>query len=244
MSEEFDYGTEEEVKSGAINFKNPELGPHTAVLRSIIHMGLFCEEYGGQTKKPCAQVVAIFELKGSEDFEEDGETPLTISKTFPLKKGDKAFMTKFLQALDPKGVAKGFNDVIGKPCTVEIKPSKKKDDDGKHMYVNFGGLSGMTTDKDVIEVLEAKGRLKLAIEGVGHVSYPDLTKEAIMELNPIIEVANILMKGEQYEGSKAQELITEIRVENADFAKQKTKDKDEAKTPDAPASDLDDNEEF
>lgn len=235
----FDYGTEGVVEAG-INFKNPEIGDHTAVLRSIIHCGIFREDYKGELKKPAPQVVAIFELKDEEDFEEDGVTPLTIHRSFPLKKGDKAFMTKFIKALDPKGVAGGFDDLIGTPCQITCTGSKKLNDDGLPMYVNFGGVSGLPAKF-------AKMIDPLTDEGSGHVPFDQLTKEVVLELNPILEVANIIMNGEAYEGSVAEEIIAEIRKDNADYAKPKAKAKD--KEPDADAqpdvkTDLKDDEEF
>jgi len=235
----FNYGTEEVVEAGGV-FKNPEIGDHSAVLRSIIHCGLFREEYKGQLKKPAPEVVAIFELKDEEDFEDDGVTPLTIHKAFPLKKGDKAFMTKFIKALDPKGVASGFDDLIGTPCQVTCKGSKVLNEDGTPKYVNFGGLSGLPAKF-------AKMIEPLTIKGVGHVPFDELTEEAVLELNPILEVANILMKGERYKGSVAEEIVNSIREKNPDFAKYKDKKKEEA--PDAAAkaeveTDLKDEEEF
>jgi hypothetical protein len=237
----YDYGTDESVESGG-EFKHPEVGDHSARLRSIIHCGLFRETFKGKVKKPAPQVVAIFELKDEEDFEDDGTTPLTINKAFPLKKGDKAFMTKFIKALDPKSKTSGFDELIGAPCTVNVKGSKELNDDDTPKYVNFGGMSGIPAKfaAMVDELVEGLGN--------GHVRFDDITEDAIMELNPALEVANILMKGEKYEGSTAETIIKGIRKDNPDFAKFDKKDekadkkksgaKDEVKT------DLEDKEEF
>lgn len=253
----FDYGVDEnEIASGGGNFKNPEVGDHNAVLRSIIHCGKFREEFKGELKAEAPQVVAVFELKGSKNFEDDGTTPLTITKDFPLKKGDRAFMTKFVSTLDPTGTATGFDDLIGRACTVTISGSKELNEDKKPKYVNFKSMGGITTDPDVLEFMKSKGTFDLALAGAGHVPFNAITKEAIMELNPILHVADIIMKGSQYDGSEAQRIIEEIRVENADFAKRKAKEgkATESGTPDkpeqaqdntpAPASDLDETEEF
>lgn len=218
----FDYGTEAVVEAGA-TFKNPEVGEHTAVLRSIIHCGLFREEFKGELKKPAPEVVAIFELKDEEDFEEDGITPLTLHKSFPLKKGDRAFMTKFLKALDPKGQATGFNDLIGKPCQITAKGSKTLNDDGTPKYVNFGGIAGLPAKF-------AKMVEPLTVKGVGHVPFKDLTEEAILELHPIIDVALTLMKGEEYKGSKAEAIVNAIRKENPEFAVYQAEGKTEGET--------------
>jgi len=245
----FDYGTDE-VSEGGGAFKNPEVGDHSARLRSIVHCGMFRETYLKEKKKPCPQVVAIFELKDDEDFDDDGETPLTMHKTFPLKKGDKAFMTKFIKALDPKGQAKGFDDLIGAACTINCKGGKDKNDDGLPKYINFGGISGMPAKF-------AKMTEALIDEGVGHVPFDALTTEAIMELHSIREVADIIMCGDRYEGSKAEEIIKEIREENPEFAKRKPKDDDdedkkkkaeggvdESKAQEEVKTDLNDDEEF
>ena len=60
------------------------------------------------------------ELESGE--KEDGVTPLTISKAFPLKLGDKAFWPKFLNICDPDEKAAGMDGLVGAPCMVEIKP--------------------------------------------------------------------------------------------------------------------------
>lgn len=225
----FDYGTDN-VQEVLNNFKIAEPGDHSARLAGIIHLGTFRESYNGELKKPAHQVLAIFELKDDEDFEEDGETPLYIHKSFPLKKGDKTFMNKMIRALDPKGKAEGFDDMIGAACTVSIVPSKQVDSEGKPKYTNFGGLSGLPAQF-------AKHVPKLVNE-VGHVRPGEITKDNILMMNPIIEVANILMKTEEFKGSEAESIIKEIRKDNPDFAKPSSKKEDENDAP--PPTDADD----
>ena len=236
----FDYGAEP-VESAGKDFKDPSIGPHSARIRSIIHMGVFEEEFQGKKKAPAPIVSVIFELKDEEDFEDDGETPLEVHKMFSLRKGDKAFLTKFIKAIDPKGEKSGFDDFIGLPCQIDMVQGKeKKAGSGEH-YVNFGGVTGML--KKLADITDP-----LTVEGVGHVSFENLTKEAIMELHPISEVANTLMQGLNYQGSGAQAIIDEIRAENPEFAKRKPKDGEGAaeKPADKPApkSDLDEEAEF
>ena len=242
--EGFDYGTNEEIKEPGGDYKNPTEGDHSARLRSLIHVGMYREEFNGEKKKPFPQVIAIFELKEDDDFEEDGVTPLTISKSFPLKKGDRAFCTKFLAALDPGKKAKGFDDVIGAACTITCKGGKEKNEDGTPKYINFGGISGLPAK--FAAMLEP-----LAVKGVGHVPFDKITKAAILELNPIREVNMILMESENYSGSKAEEIINEIRKDNKDFAVRKKKEEKESKGSDKPEEKpaekdpgLDDQQEF
>lgn len=217
--EDFDYGTNEEIKDPGNGFKKPAVGDHSARLRSLIHVGMYREEFKGEMKKPFPEVIAVWELKEDDDFEEDGVTPLTITKSFPLKKGDKAFLTKFLAAMDPQKKAKGFDDLIGGACTIACKGSKDLNEDGTPKYVNFGGISGLPAK--FAAMLEP-----LVVKGAGHVRFEDITKEAILELNPIKDVEMVLMKAENYSGSVAEEVIKAIRVDNPDFAVRKASDKD------------------
>jgi len=242
--EDFNYGTEEEIKEPGLDFKNPTEGDHSARLRSLIHVGMYRETFKGEKKKPFPQVIAIFELKEDDDFEDDGVTPLTISKSFPLKKGDRSFMTKFLAALDPQKQAKGFDDVIGAACTVTCKGGKEKNEDGTPKYINFGGISGLPAK--FAAMLDP-----LTVEGVGHVPFDQITKEAILELNPIRDVNMVLMESENYSGSKAEEIINEIREDDPDFATRKKKKNDADQSnenaqekPVEKEVDLDEQEEF
>lgn len=225
IAEGFDYGAEP-VEAGGANFKNPEVGPHTGRLRSIIHVGMVAGSYQNKPKPPAPTVIATFELLGEDDKEEDGVTPLTIAKDFALKKGDKAYLTKFLAALDPKGKAAGFDALIGAPATVTVEGSKELNDDKTPKYANFGGVASIPPEfhKMVPPLSDA---------GVGHVRFNDMTKEALMELHPIRHVAMILMKSLDYPGSKAEALVAEIRKDNPEFAKQKAKDGTVAKDGEA-----------
>lgn len=247
---EFDYGAE--PVAGGKSFKNPLVGKHAARLRSIIHCGMY-EEVFDKKKKPAApEIVAIFELKEEHDFDEDGTTPLEISKEFPLRKGDKATLTKFMAALDPDGTAKGFDDLIGRVCELELKGSKELDDDKKPKYVNLVGFS--TLHPKLAAITE-----ELSVEGVGHCRFNEITEAAVKELNPIREVANVLIQGLNYTGSKAEAVVEEIRKSNPDFAKKKAKEEDtktsgepeptssrptDEPTPEPAPEKLDESEEF
>lgn len=236
----FDYGTDHEIKEPGIEFKNPAEGDHSARLRSLIHVGMYRETFKNEKKKPFPQVIAIFELKEDDDLEDDGVTPLTISKSFPLKKGDKAFMTKFLAALDPQKKAKGFDDIIGAACTVTCKGGKEKNEDGTPKYINFGNIAGLPAK--FAAMMEP-----LTVAGVGHVPFDQITKEAILELNPIREVNMILMESENYKGSKAEGIINSIRKDNPDFAVRKNKEtttEPEQEKPVEKESTLDADKEF
>lgn len=215
----FDYGAEP-VSGGGKNFKNPEVGLHAARLKSVIHLGLFSETFGKELKPPAPYVCAVWELKEDTDIDEDGN-PLTYSKVFPLREGDKSFLTKFLKAHDPKELAAGFSDMIGAPVQLDLKAGKEQNEDGTPKYVNLGADGVTELHAKLIPITPS-----LVNEGVGHVKFVDLTKEAILELHPIRDVAGILLSENHhsYVGSKAEAIIAEIRKENKDFAIRKASD--------------------
>lgn len=252
----FDYGAEVATNTGG-GFKNPAVGAHTARLVSLIHLGNYQERFGKDLKDACNEVLAVFELKDEEDFEEDGVTPLYISKPFPLKSDPKSFMNKLINALDADGSADGFDDLINRPCQIEVSGSKELNDDGLPKYVNFAGISSMLP-KFAKFVEEAIG-------GVGHVKYADMTTEAILSMTSF-QVQDYLVgdgtnpKGGinlSFKGSKAEELLAEIRVDNPTFGMKKEKsDDDKTKAKETPKAEetvrhevvaqpeMDENEDF
>lgn len=212
----FNYGAKPtEIKGGS--FKTASEGSHNALVRSIIHCGMFQEEFQGKKKEIAPQVVVIFELKNKKDVEEDGVTPLVMSASFALRKGDKATLTKFCTVLNKQGAATGFDDYIGRHISIDIKGNPRHlNDDGSFKYVNIRGYG------EVHEEM-ADSLKPMAVAGVGHVTFEQMTKEAIMELNPLLEVANIIEKGVNYSGSPAEEIIKTIRVDNPTFGKPRAK---------------------
>lgn len=241
----FDYGAE--PVSGGKSFKNPTTGKHMALLRSIIHLGQYAEEFKGKVKAIAPQVVAIFELKEDDDFEEDGSTPLTIAKQFPLRKGDKAFLTKFENVFLREGDT-GLHDFIGRPCELDLTGSKELGEDKLPKYINVGAVTALHPKL-------AKTVGELSVKGVGHCKFKDLTKEAIEELHPIRDVADVLLseRNESYRGSKVEAIIAAIRKENPEFAVRKAGDAkpqsqeeqpDSPDTPENPPAALSADEEF
>lgn len=248
MSKDFDYGADPIAAAG---FKNPEVGNQSARLRSIIHLGTYSDIYreGGkeEVKKPAPFVVMILELTGDENMTEDGEQQITIDKDFPLKTGDKATATKVRKAFDSKGVASGFDDFIGGCCMVDIKPGKDKNDDGTPKFVNAGDVTSMPAQF-------AKMTPALQLAGVGHVTFSNLTKEAILELHPILHIKKILMNSVNYPGSNAEVIVNDMLAENPTWLDSKGKDTQQVEgenvTQDAPppeekdAPSMDDKQEF
>lgn len=197
MSEEFDYGGEVAESTG--KFKKATVGTRNARLYGLMRLGTYCEVHEGVEKEPAPQVVSIFHLLGKEDVSEDGE-PMFFNKTFPLKKGEKSFLHRagngFISAFGGLTKNKGFGDMINKLFSLNLKGSKKLDDDGKPKYTNFGSMSEIA--EETLELLEASGKYAALENPVGFLTESQLTEEALMMLHPTMEFAGILMKTKEF----------------------------------------------
>lgn len=228
MDFEFDYGAEIAEGSG-VKRVNPEEGLQYGYLKSVIHLGKIGSTYKGKVKDPSNRVCLNFELMGnladaeSDDYisglhPETGE-PLNHSLTINLVKGDNAMLTKVMAALVSKkemetNAVKGWDQLIGRPVTLNLKGSEKKGEDGKPAYV------------DVKEISQFPSALKPLIkgiktQGVGHCLLKNLTLEAMDEVNMYIDVQVGMMKSEEWKAGThpAIALVDEIRKTNPNYAK-------------------------
>lgn len=230
---DFDYGADLAEGKGFTRV-NPEEGMQYGYLKSVVHLGKIGGMFKGKPKDPVNKVCLNFELMGNlvpegEDgcitglHPETGE-PLNHSLTLNLSKGDNAMLTKVMAALISKkemeaGSVKGWNDLIGRPVTLDIKGSDKKGEDGKPQYVD---IKGITTFPPALKTTISG--IKNA--GVGHVLLKDLTIAAMDELNMYLDVQMGMMKSEEWKAGThpAIALVEEIRKENPNYAKASAKD--------------------
>lgn len=245
----FNFGADPIQSGGTLKQAAP--GQHEARILGIVHLGMFEDEFQGKKKPAAPFVCALLELKSGEDeggTNEDG-TPIVVHKSFPLKKGDRAFLNSFMKAILSSeelrqyeaGVLEGgFEDFIGRPVLVEMEGGKKKNDDGTPAYTNV---------KSIVKMPPKLAKLCDELENeVGHVTLDDMTKEALYSVPPF-EIYGKLELSVNYPGSKAEEVLEEIREENPDFGTKKAKDDDkEEDKPKAPPErkreDLDEDKEF
>ncbi|QHJ80725.1 MAG: hypothetical protein [Bacteriophage sp.] len=224
---DFDYGADLSEGSG-FDRVNPEVGVQYGYLKSVVHLGKIAGNFEGKAKDPTNRVSLNFELMGNlagEDADdyisglhpETGE-PLTQPVIVNLTKGDNAFLTKVMGALISKkemeaGTVKGWEPLIGRAVTLDIKGSKSLKD-GKPEYVDIKGISQFPSALKPL----ATG-IKHA--GVGHVLLKDLTKEALEEVNMYLGVQKGMMESEEWKAGThpAIALVEEIRKDNPNYAK-------------------------
>ena len=245
----FNYGADPVVTGGSI--KQAAAGQHEARLSGIIHLGQYEDTFGGKKKPAAPFVCALFELKSGEEgggINDDG-TPIMVHKSFALKKGDRATLTKFMKVMltteefkkYEAGVLEGgFEDFIGRPLLIDMEGSKKKDDNGEAAYTNVSGMSKMPAKL-------AKLCEELELESVGHVPFDKLDELALRTLPPF-EIWGKLEESIDFPGSAVEEVLADIRKETPDFGTKKAKDDDDKganKTPpERKREDLNEEEDF
>lgn len=247
----FNFGADPVTAGGSI--KQAAVGQHEARLLGLIHLGMFADSFGGKAKAPAPFVCALFELKSGEEgggVNADG-TPIIVHKSFPLKKGDRAFLTKFMKVmLTPEefkqytaGVLEGgFDDFITRPVLLDMEGSKKVDDNGDPMYTNVSGLSKMPTKlAKLCEDLES--------DPVGHVTFDQINEDALKALPPF-EIYGKLEESVNYPGSSAEAALEAIRKDDPEFGTKKDNSDDkgegkgESKPPERKREDLNEDEDF
>lgn len=231
MARNFDAGAEIAVGGGAV-FKTPDVGDHESVITGIVHVGSFEDHFKDKgkvdIKKPVNYVLVRATLMGDEDFNED-ESRMEQWTAVALKQGDRATLTKLLNAVDPKELLGGFDDFIGQVFTVSMVGDEKggKNDDGTFKYVNWKGFGGCPDKlkKLVLAEVEEKG-----LDMIGHVKFPDLTKE-VLDAIPAHMVRQYFLnegngKNLSVPGSHVEAIIAEARAADPDWKKRKASEKD------------------
>jgi len=270
--EGFDFGAEVAAAGGKV-FKNPEPGAHDSLITAIVHVGTFADVYvTGQKKEPkppCNFVLVQTTLFNEDDKNDDGSR-IQKWQPMPLKFGDKANLTKFMQAVDPNQKLSGFDEVIGTAVTTDWKAneSKGKNEDGTWKAVNLNGYAGMTERTAKLVKADAEAE---EIHIIGHVKFQDITLEILEEIPGYLISQYFLSEGknggknESYAGSAVEAIINAKRAEDPTWKVKQESDEDattgqagdeqragstaqqssvpEAQVQDAPA-DLDNTQEF
>lgn len=220
--EDFDFGAEVAAAGGKV-FKNPEPGPHDSIVTAIVHVGSFADVFTNGAKKepkPAVNFVLVqTTLMGEEDKNDDGSR-IQKWQAMPLKKGDKANLTKFLAAVDPNGKLAGFDAVPGTPVvtTWAANEKKGKNDDGTWKAVNLKGYTAVTGRTGALIKADFEEE---AVPMIGHVRFSDLTLEILEEI-PGYMIRQYLLSesegnNESYAGSPVEAIINAKRAEDASW---------------------------
>lgn len=217
--EDFDFGADVAAAAGKV-FVNPEPGPHDSVITGIVHVGSFADVFTEGNKKdpkPPANFVLIqTTLMGEDDKNEDGSR-IQKWQAMPLKKGDRANLTKFMAAVDPAGKLKGFDDVIGVPVVTTWKANEKKgkNDDGTWKAVNLTGYTAATGRTASLIVADFQQE---DIKPIGHVRFENITLDVLEEIPGYLISQYFLSEKDgnnlSYAGSPVETIINAKRAED------------------------------
>lgn len=153
-----------EGKSGggdAVQRDFPKKGPRLAQLVGIVDVGIHVQEYQGEKKKPCRELIPIFKLLQDKYTDEDGkEHCMTVSPYFGLgimPGAERSKYMKFCEAIDPEHEvledgAGELVDLLGRYCYVNIKHNTKKNEAGEDLtYGNYVNISQLPEDYPIPE---------------------------------------------------------------------------------------------
>jgi hypothetical protein len=131
----------------------PKKGPRVAVLVALIDVGVQVREWKGELKKPCREIIPIFELTKDCYETEDGKENNIRLSLFPIKilpGADKSKYVKLINALDPEHKVlddKGRGDVtklIGTGCFVNVVHTEPNEDG--LIYANIKEVTELPED--------------------------------------------------------------------------------------------------
>lgn len=229
--EDFDFGAEVAAAGGKV-FKNPEPGPHDSIITAIVHVGSFADVFTNGNKKepkPAVNFVLVQSTLMNENDKNDDGSRIQKWQAMPLKKGDKANLTKFLAAVDPDGKLAGFDAVPGIPVTTSWAANEKKgkNDDGTWKAVNLKGYTAMTGRTAALVKADAEAE---GLTMIGHVRFPNITLDILEEI-PAYLIRQYLLSemdgnNESYAGSPVEAIINAKRAEDPSWKTKQDNDDD------------------
>lgn len=202
--------------SGADYFKLPS-GKYLGRIRSVISCGQVQFEFNGvlneQATSALGLVIEVWKYKIKKDKVKilNSEPAVVYDVVKAIEGNNKSNYGKTTKALDIKNPGQFLNRAVG----IELYTSDKG-----YMYVR-GALTALG-------LAESKATPKLTKKGMAIPNLDCMTKDALLELNPITQVKEYVLKAVNLEGTAAEKQINKIRKEKPNFAMLKKKD-DEGK---------------
>lgn len=137
---------------GGKNIPTLEAGAYPARIVGCIDLGMQPQEYEGEVKAPCNEVMMTYELSDEFLKDKDGndmpDKPRWFSERFAVKNigSAKAKSTLRYNAIDPKGQAKGdFSKTIGFPVMVTLA---EQEGTGKYAGIMQNKISALSVMRE------------------------------------------------------------------------------------------------
>jgi hypothetical protein len=212
-----DKSWDETESSGADFFKLPQgTTPVLIRFRSVISVGQVHFVFDGKkAEKATSGIAVVAECwpykvdKNKGKIKLTSKEPAIVYHVFKALKGNKkAQWTKMMNALECKTPA----DLMDNTAMGEVFTSDKG-----YMYLRGDIKSPGLAEAKAIPAATKKGH-----------AVPNLdcmTKEAMLELNPITQVKDYVLEAVNFPGSEAEKVVAKIRKDKPDFAKLSEKSK-------------------
>jgi len=189
-----------------------EAGAYPARLVVLADLGLQPQRpFQGKEKEPAYEILAVYEFLDEflkdEDGEDDKTKPRWQSEKFPLYplQSDRATSTKRYLALDPTGKYGGdWARLLNIPCIVTIVKNPGRGKNAGKVFNNIVGVSTMR-DKDAVKAPPLVNKLIIF----------DLDNPSVEAFKALPAWVQALIKdGLEFKGSKAEEVLKDVVVEN------------------------------
>lgn len=220
VSKKVDNDDWDETASSGGDFLSFPSGKYFGRIRSVISLGQVQFKFGGVTDTKATSALGLvievwgYKIKNNKVKITTPE-PAIVNHVFKALRGNpKATYTKMLKAF---GIKSNVGALQGMAVGLELFTSDKK-----YMYVKGGQLQ-------VLGIAEAKATPKLTKKGHCIPNLDRMTKDALLELNPITQVKEYVLAAVNLEGTEAERLIAKIRKTKPEFAKLKGKPEDKKK---------------
>jgi hypothetical protein len=205
---------DEQEGNGGGDFVKVASGSHLGRIRSVISLGQVVFEFDGKKDERATSamgfVIEVWPYKIKKDkIVLTADKPAIIFHVMKaFKDNDKSHYAKMIKAFKVKNVGGMANTAVG----VDIYTSDKG-----YMYVDS---AAKRAGKGIypLGLLERKAVPELTEEGHLVPNLNAMTKEAMLELNPITQVKDYVLKAINFRGSVAEACLEKIRKDKPKFA--------------------------
>lgn len=136
-------------------------GPRLAQLVGLVDIGIHIQEFQGEKKKPCRELIPVFKLIQDKYKDEEGVAHcMNISPYFGMgimPGAERSKYMKFCEAIDPnhevlESGAGELPALLGRYCYVNMKHNTKKNEAGEDItFSNYVGVSQLPEDYPIPE---------------------------------------------------------------------------------------------
>lgn len=210
-----DDGWDEQTGGGGDFFKLPVGETEVLIrIRSVISMGQCFHTFNNKRSDKAVSTLGLvlecwpYKIKKGK-IKLDSKEPAIVYESMKAIRGNKdSHYTGILKDVSENGKPDGLHGAAGMGVVYTS--------DKGYMYLRKRVMKAGLAEQQAVPKAQHEGFLIPNLNA--------MTKDAMQELNPIIQVADMLEKAVNFPGSEAEEVLAKIRKKNPDYAVMKKQD--------------------